>query len=73
MGIDVTLHINKLENGIRTLRRHLSSSSSSPPLLRKNSALHRTTPPETLSRQQSGNLPVVMVSQRSVLVWRSDL
>lgn len=30
MGIDVTLHINKLESGIETLKRHLSSSSTPP-------------------------------------------
>ncbi|XP_039250528.2 ephrin type-B receptor 3-like isoform X1 [Styela clava] len=30
LGIDVTLHVHKLENGIKSLRRHLSTSSSRP-------------------------------------------
>lgn len=37
IGIEVTLHINKLENGIRTLKRHLSTCTSTPGSSLRNS------------------------------------
>ncbi|CAK8691008.1 unnamed protein product [Clavelina lepadiformis] len=37
-GIDVTFHINKLENGIRTLKHHLSTCSSPPSSCRTSAA-----------------------------------
>ena len=68
MGIDVTLHISKLEKGIRTLRRNLNFCTSSPSLIRANSTSYQTTPQENLCREQNGALNAAIIPQRSVFV-----